>query len=82
MVESKIRHLVLKLELVDGLSSAHPFVKGFERADVCSSEQEAVEAGRGIFKKKLTSATSPILATADGSATTIETTITLVDDPN
>ncbi|KAJ7663191.1 Poly(A) polymerase central domain-containing protein [Mycena polygramma] len=40
-VESKMRHLVMKLEFVDHLRLAHPFVKGFERVVRCASEEEA-----------------------------------------
>ncbi|KAJ6458363.1 Poly(A) polymerase central domain-containing protein [Mycena vitilis] len=40
-VESKMRHLVMKLEFVDHLRLAHPFVKGFERVVRCASEDEA-----------------------------------------
>jgi len=39
-VESKIRQLVLKLEFVDSLKLAHPFIKGFERTSHCISEEE------------------------------------------
>ncbi|CAG8591893.1 5828_t:CDS:10, partial [Diversispora eburnea] len=39
MVESRIRHLISKLETVENLNLAHPFVKGFDK--VYGSEQEA-----------------------------------------
>ncbi|KAG8897634.1 polynucleotide adenylyltransferase [Tulasnella sp. 403] len=39
-VESKLRQLVLKLEFVDALRLAHPYVKGFERVYHCISEDE------------------------------------------
>lgn len=48
-VESRIRTLVLRLELVELLAIAHPFVKGFEKTVKCFSEQQAIDAGRGIF---------------------------------
>lgn len=39
-VESKVRQLVSKLELVDGIELAHPFVKGFSEMFVCLSDEE------------------------------------------
>lgn len=41
MVESRIRHLISKLETVEILNLAHPFVKGFDKVYYCASEQEA-----------------------------------------
>ncbi|RHZ75399.1 hypothetical protein Glove_214g13 [Diversispora epigaea] len=41
MVESRIRHLISKLETVENLNLAHPFVKGFDKVYYCTSEQEA-----------------------------------------
>lgn len=48
-VESRLRTLVLKLELTDHVALVHPYVKGFEKTVVCFSEQQALDAGRGIF---------------------------------
>ncbi|KAJ6587273.1 Poly(A) polymerase central domain-containing protein [Mycena sp. CBHHK59/15] len=39
-VESRMRHLIMKLEYVDNLRLAHPFVKGFDRVVRCTSEEE------------------------------------------
>ncbi|KAF9006726.1 Poly(A) polymerase central domain-containing protein [Cyathus striatus] len=46
-VESRIRQLVMKLEFVDSLTLAHPFVRGFEQISYCLTEEEvrAVAAG-------------------------------------
>ncbi|KAF8212706.1 Poly(A) polymerase central domain-containing protein [Mycena galopus ATCC 62051] len=46
-VQSKMRHLVMKLEFVDNLRLAHPFFKGFERVARCVSEEEASAVLRG-----------------------------------
>ncbi|KAJ7614911.1 Poly(A) polymerase central domain-containing protein [Roridomyces roridus] len=46
-VESRLRHLIMKLEFVDNLQLAHPFVKGFERVIRCASEEEAAAVLRG-----------------------------------
>lgn len=39
-VESRIRQLVMKLEYVDTLLLAHPFVKSFDRVNYCINEEE------------------------------------------
>ncbi|GAA5991095.1 hypothetical protein JCM5350_006661 [Sporobolomyces pararoseus] len=46
-VESRIRQLVMKLEYVDTLVLAHPFVKSFDRVNYCldDAEQHAVCIG-------------------------------------
>ncbi|CAG8541338.1 5659_t:CDS:2 [Acaulospora colombiana] len=49
MVESRIRHLISKLENVENLSLAHPFVKGFDRVQHCATEKEAEDVQHGIF---------------------------------
>ena len=51
LVESRLRHLVLKLEFVENLNTAHPFIKGFDKTVVCYNEQQAIDAGRGIFQE-------------------------------
>lgn len=43
MVESKVRLLVLKLEALTGIKSAHPFTKAFETAYCYSNEEERKE---------------------------------------
>ncbi|KAK7058143.1 Poly(A) polymerase central domain-containing protein [Favolaschia claudopus] len=48
-VESRLRHLIMKLEYVDNLKLAQPFVKGFNRVVRCASEDEARAALRGNF---------------------------------
>ncbi|GJN91671.1 hypothetical protein Rhopal_004694-T1 [Rhodotorula paludigena] len=46
-VESRIRQLVMKLEYVDSLVLAHPYVKSFDRVSHCldEAEQRAVSIG-------------------------------------
>ncbi|KAI0353127.1 polymerase [Trametes cingulata] len=46
-VESKIRQLVMRLEFVDALKLAHPFIKGFDVIYYCLSEEEAQAVSRG-----------------------------------
>ncbi|KAI8976870.1 Poly(A) polymerase central domain-containing protein [Pilobolus umbonatus] len=49
LVESKIRQLVLKLELVELIQLAHPYVKGIDKIHYCVNETEVEEVSSGIF---------------------------------
>ncbi|CDH54327.1 poly polymerase pla1 [Lichtheimia corymbifera JMRC:FSU:9682] len=49
LVKSKLRQLVLKLELVEMLVLAHPYTKGIDRVHYCLNEQEIQNATRGVF---------------------------------
>ena len=49
MVESRIRQLVSKLEVVDCLHLAHPHTKTFERIIHCESERDARDVDNGRF---------------------------------
>ena len=46
-MESRIRQLVMKLELVETIDIAHPFVKGFDRTYHCASAEEVNAVARG-----------------------------------
>ncbi|KAF8806241.1 Poly(A) polymerase [Phlegmacium glaucopus] len=46
-VESRIRQLVMKLEYVDSLILAHPFVKGFDQVSYCVTEEEVLAVAQG-----------------------------------
>ncbi|CAG8617366.1 9986_t:CDS:10 [Paraglomus brasilianum] len=48
MVESRIRHLINRLELVENLGLAHPYVKGFDKIHHCANDQEAQDVAFGI----------------------------------
>lgn len=41
LVEAKLRQLVLKLELVDMINLAHPYVKGIDKIHYCLTPEEA-----------------------------------------
>lgn len=41
MVESRLRILVQKLELTEGINVAHPYVKPFEKSFICDSNEQA-----------------------------------------
>ncbi|KND02181.1 polynucleotide adenylyltransferase PAP1 [Spizellomyces punctatus DAOM BR117] len=49
MVESRLRQLVMKLELVDHLELAHPYIEGFEKVCWCLNEEERNQAAHGQF---------------------------------
>jgi len=46
-VESRLRQLVMKLEYVDSLILAHPFIKGFDQVSYCLSEDEVRAVAQG-----------------------------------
>ncbi|OBZ70389.1 Poly(A) polymerase pla1 [Grifola frondosa] len=46
-VESRIRQLVMKLEYVETLTLAHPFIKGFEQVCYCISDEEVRAVAQG-----------------------------------
>ncbi|CDS11280.1 hypothetical protein LRAMOSA03543 [Lichtheimia ramosa] len=54
LVKSKLRQLVLKLELVEMLVLAHPYTKGIDRVHYCLNEQEIQNAARGVFVSERT----------------------------
>ena len=60
LVESKLRQLIMKLELVENLDVAHPYIKGFDRVVECHTEKERLDAHHGVFKPKKS---SPITVT-------------------
>ena len=48
LVESKLRHLVSKLEMLENIQLAHPFNKGFECEVECESDDEALRVASGL----------------------------------
>lgn len=46
-VESRLRQLVMKLEFVDQLEVAHPFVKGFDQKHFCLNDSEVRAVAQG-----------------------------------
>ncbi|CAE6524157.1 unnamed protein product [Rhizoctonia solani] len=46
-VESRIRQLVMKLEFVDQMEVAHPFVKGFDQKHYCLDDAEVRAVAQG-----------------------------------
>ena len=54
-VESRIRQLVMKLEYVESLILAHPFVKGFDQVSYCSTEEEVHAVAQGEISDVISS---------------------------
>ncbi|KAF8638592.1 hypothetical protein AX17_002133 [Amanita inopinata Kibby_2008] len=54
-VESRIRQLVMKLEYVDSLTLAHPFVKGFDQVSYCLSSEEVHAVAQGEITETIMS---------------------------
>lgn len=47
LVESKVRQLVMKLELVPTMMCAHPFIKGFDQQSLCHNDDEVRSVATG-----------------------------------
>jgi len=52
-VESRLRQLVMKLEYVESLILAHPFVKGFDQVSYCLSEDEVRAVAQGDISEAI-----------------------------
>lgn len=50
LVESRLRPFVSKLELIELLKLAHPYIKGIEKVHYCLSENECWDVAHGEFK--------------------------------
>lgn len=49
LVESRLRQLVMRLELVENLEIAHPFIKSFSKVVLCKTEADKRNATHGIY---------------------------------
>ena len=52
-VESKLRQLVMKLEYVESLVIAHPFIKGFDQEVYCLTDEEVRAVAEGEISATL-----------------------------
>jgi poly(A) polymerase len=48
MVESRLRQLVMKLEMVENLEIAHPHIKSFDHVYTCYTQQESDDVAHGM----------------------------------
>ncbi|KAI1303884.1 polynucleotide adenylyltransferase [Mortierella claussenii] len=72
-VESRIRHLVTKLERVENLVLAHPYIKGFDKVTQYRTAQEKEDAAHGVFQSPV--ADQAQLSTGSGESKTMYTSI-------
>ncbi|GJJ07211.1 hypothetical protein Clacol_001411 [Clathrus columnatus] len=68
-VESRIRQLVMKLELVESIEIVHPFVKGFEKTYHCMSAEEIRAVAQGEVTESIIKQTEEDIAGKEGSGT-------------
>ncbi|KAG1735694.1 poly-A polymerase [Suillus paluster] len=73
-VESRIRQLVMKLEYVDSLILAHPFIKGFDQVSHCITEEEVRQVAQGQISDAIAKRTKADIEGVDGSSTVHSTT--------
>ncbi|KAH7105625.1 polymerase [Auriculariales sp. MPI-PUGE-AT-0066] len=73
-VESRIRQLVMKLELVDSLVLAHPFVKGFDQTHYCIDEDEVRAAAQGLISEAMAKRTQQDIENQQSAQTVYTTT--------
>lgn len=66
LVEARLRQLVMKLELVDNVERAHPYIKGQEKINWCLGDDEKFRAAHGFPPPKRDLATFGIETTEDG----------------
>jgi poly(A) polymerase len=71
-VEHRLRQLVMKLEYVDTLVLAHPFIKGFDRINYCIDEVEQRAVSIGEVPPAVASRTEADLV--EGQGGTVYTT--------
>lgn len=72
-VESRIRQLVMRLEVVDTIEVAHPFVKGFEKTYHCMSADEVQAVARGEVTEQITKQTREDIENKEGGGTVYAT---------
>ncbi|GJE84860.1 poly-A polymerase [Phanerochaete sordida] len=73
-VESRIRQLVMKLEYVDSLTLAHPFVKGFEQITHCMNDEEVRAAAQGDISDAMAKRKKEEIEGKEGASVVYSTT--------
>lgn len=66
-VESRLRQLVMKLEFVESLQLAHPFIKGFEQISYCLSEEEMRAVAQGEISEAVAKRTKEDIEGKEGA---------------
>ncbi|KXN89469.1 Poly(A) polymerase pla1 [Leucoagaricus sp. SymC.cos] len=73
-VESRIRQLVMKLEFVDSLTLAHPFIKGFDQVAHCLNEEEVRAVAQGEVSKAIEARKKDDIVGKEGAGPVYSTT--------
>jgi poly(A) polymerase Pap1 len=63
-VESKIRQLLMRIEMVDGIILAHPFNSSFDKIHYCTTDDEAAQVATGEMIKHLRAESTNLQKTA------------------
>ena len=66
-VESRLRQLVMKLEYVDSVQLAHPFIKGFEQVSYCMNEEEMRAVAQGEISEAIAKRKKEEIENVEGS---------------
>ncbi|EJD53680.1 polymerase [Auricularia subglabra TFB-10046 SS5] len=73
-VESRLRQLVMKLEYVDSLVLAHPFIKGFDQTHYLLTEEEVRFVAQGFVSDVISKRTKEDIEGKDGAQIVYTTT--------
>lgn len=73
-MESRIRQLVMKLEYVESLTLAHPFIRGFDQVLYCLTDQELKAAAQGEVSETLAKRKKEDIEGKEGSKVVYTTT--------
>lgn len=73
-VESRIRQLVIKLEYVESLELAHPFIKGFEQVSYCMNDEEVRAVAQGDISEAVAKRKKEDIEGKEGASTVYSTT--------
>lgn len=73
-VESRIRQLVMKLEYVESLTLAHPFIKGFDQTIYCLTDEEVRAAASGEVPESVAKRKKEDIEGKEGASTVYTTT--------
>ncbi|RPD66883.1 polymerase [Lentinus tigrinus ALCF2SS1-7] len=73
-VESRIRQLVIKLEYVESLELAHPFIKGFEQVSYCMNDEEVRAVAQGDISEAVAKRKKEDIEGKEGASAVYSTT--------
>ena len=73
-VQSRLRQLVTKLEYLESLIHAHPFVKGFDQVSYCLNEEEVRLVAQGEPSNAIASRTKEGIEGKEGAGPVYSTT--------